>query len=132
MGRARGGEGAGKSAHLEVLILLFCQRPLGDHKGAQTFPGHVSTLEKEMQVTRGPRLWTAMGTGTYGIRHYCSAVKAIRLLRSPELPTSVTVPVHLTLPTVPQCASCCWDLAEHVRGTWLISQTSQWKDGSVP
>lgn len=39
-----------------------------------------------MQVTRGPRLWTAMGTGTYGIRQYCSAVKAVPLLRSPNFP----------------------------------------------
>ena len=42
------------SAHLEVLVLLLRQRPLGDHEGAQAFPGHVSALEKETRVTRGP------------------------------------------------------------------------------
>lgn len=39
------------SAHLKVLVLLLRERPLRDHKGAQTFSGHVSTLERKRQAT---------------------------------------------------------------------------------
>lgn len=43
--------GERRSAHLKVLVLLLRERPLRDHEGAQTFAGHVSTLERKRQAT---------------------------------------------------------------------------------
>lgn len=40
------GHGGRPAAHLEVLVLLVRQRPLGHHEGAQAFAGHVAALEE--------------------------------------------------------------------------------------
>lgn len=43
-----------QAAHLKILVLFLRECPLRDHQGAQAFTGHVPTLEKNAQVTRGP------------------------------------------------------------------------------
>ena len=40
------GHGGRPAAHLEVLVLLLRQRPLGHHEGAQAFAGHVAALQE--------------------------------------------------------------------------------------
>lgn len=40
------------TSHLKILVLLFCQSPLGYHQGPQALSRHVSTLEG-----KGSYLW---------------------------------------------------------------------------
>lgn len=59
----------GVAAHLEVLVLLLRESPLRDHECAQPLAGHVPTLERGGQVTRGPGLSTALWAGPCLLPH---------------------------------------------------------------
>ena len=132
---ARGGCPQG-SAHLEVLVLLLRQRPLGDHEGAQAFPGHVSALEKETRVTRGPdgcprgRRVPGVSAGTapregpvpgpWAPRSPCPSVRP-----TPPSFSGLCPPGHLAN------TASCHSRVTAVSGGRLCPSCSPWADGAA-